>query len=177
MCMQLSLSRGDKWDPSPSDETVDLISSLDRPAFEVVNFDFLSLDIALSYKHTGAIPAHTHAAYSPQHVNTQGDRTHKAHAHAGLGSVRDSHGATAITLCLPPAHASLVCVFNSIERLRWCLQRIALSWHNFHNFFFPRLCWYLCAHACVNESLSKIVSVRACQRTSNRDTCSLPLPV
>ena len=35
---QLSLSRGDKWDPSPSDETVDLISSLDRPAFDVLDY-------------------------------------------------------------------------------------------------------------------------------------------
>jgi hypothetical protein len=35
---QLSLSRGDKWDPSPSDETVDLISSLDRPAFDALDY-------------------------------------------------------------------------------------------------------------------------------------------
>jgi len=35
---QLSLSRGDKWDPTPADETVDLISSLDRPAFDVLDY-------------------------------------------------------------------------------------------------------------------------------------------
>ena len=37
-CWQLSLSRGDKWEPSPSDETVDLISSLDRPAFDILDY-------------------------------------------------------------------------------------------------------------------------------------------
>jgi hypothetical protein len=35
---QLSLSRGDKWDPTPGDETVDLISSLDRPAFDILDY-------------------------------------------------------------------------------------------------------------------------------------------
>jgi len=49
---QLSLSRGDKWDPTPSDETVDLISSLDRPAFEVLDYlnwcKFLDRDMKAS---------------------------------------------------------------------------------------------------------------------------------
>ncbi len=36
--VQLSLSRGDKWDPTPTDETVDLISSLDHPAFDVLDY-------------------------------------------------------------------------------------------------------------------------------------------
>ena len=38
VAVQLSLSRGDKWEPTPSDETVDLISSLDRPAFDVLDY-------------------------------------------------------------------------------------------------------------------------------------------
>jgi len=69
MCMQLSLSRGDKWDPSPSDETVDLISSLDRPAFEVVNFDFPSPWTLLSRTNTQSQYPHTRTQHT--RPNTQ----------------------------------------------------------------------------------------------------------